>query len=232
MPRSVSLGVVGDRDPENQEHLATERAFRELERGDGLSIEVEWLPTERLAEDGALLGEYRALVIAPGSPYRSAAGALRAIRWARENRVPILGTCGGFQHMIVEYARNVLGIYDAEHEEEHPEGPNLFVTRLSCSLVGRQETVEILPGTRARAIFEAARSEERFFCNFGLNPARRREIEQGGFRVSGIDRNGEVRIMEIEQHPFFLGTLFVPQVSSSFERPHPLVAGLLRAAVA
>jgi CTP synthase (UTP-ammonia lyase) len=111
------IGLVGDRNPANRVHVATEEALT-----DGADApSVEWLATERLLEPRAIdLTRFAGLLIAPGSPYRSEDGALAAIRPAREHQVPLLGTCGGFQHLVLEFARHVLGRVDADHEETHP----------------------------------------------------------------------------------------------------------------
>ncbi len=231
MPQSVSIGIVGDRNPEYPTHIGTEEAFRHV--GNRLEIELRssWVPTSTLSSGAERkLGNFHGLLIAPGSPYQSTEGALNAIRWARETNVPLLGTCGGFQHMIVEYARNVLGVTDADHAEEHPDAAHLYVTRLSCSLVGKTERVTVLPGSRAFQVYGQGESQERFYCNFGLNPARRSEIEKAGLHTSGLDQNGEVRIMELPRHRFFFGTLFVPQMSSTPAHPHPLVLSLVNMA--
>lgn len=132
--------------------------------------------------------------------------------------------------MIVEFARNVLGVRDADHAEEHPDAAHLYVTALVCSLVGQREPVTIAPGSRAFRVYGQGETVERFYCNFGLNPAHRSEIEQGGLRTSGVDRNGEVRIMEHARNRFCFGTLFVPQMSSTPAKPHPLILGLVKAA--
>ena len=108
---------------------------------DGLKVEAEWLATETLGLDreavaGARLGAFDALWCVPASPYASMEGALCAIRFARERGVPFLGTCGGFQHALIEYARNVLGMEGADHAESNAEAATPLVTPLSCSLVG------------------------------------------------------------------------------------------------
>ncbi len=231
MPRSVRVGIVGDRNTKNPTHLGTDEAFRHAGKTLEIDIHVGWVPTTRLADFAEReLARCDGVLVAPGSPYQSMEGALNAIRWAREKDIPILGTCGGFQHMIVEFARNVLGVAGADHAEQHPQAEHLYVTPLACSLVGKTEPVTILPGSHALRIYGKGESEERFYCNFGLNPAHRRAIEEGGFRASGIDRNGEVRVMEHARNRFCFGTLFVPQMSSTPERPHPLVLGLVEAA--
>ena len=84
-----------------------------------------------------MIDEYSAIWVAPGSPYKNLEKTLEAIRYAWENGVPCLGTCGGVQHMIIEYARNILGYKDAQHAEYDPCASNLFISSLACSLVRR-----------------------------------------------------------------------------------------------
>jgi CTP synthase (UTP-ammonia lyase) len=98
---------------------------------------VDWLPTEPLENDLGLVATADVLWCAPGSPYRSLRGALAALRFGRENVVPTLGTCGGCQHIILEYARNVLGFNDAQHAEYDPYASRLFISALTCSSAGR-----------------------------------------------------------------------------------------------
>ena len=231
MPKKLLVGVIGDFQPTYDTHKMTNLAICHSADRLGVGVEVEWLPTPSLAGDvGKTMKRFDAFICAPGSPYKSYDGALNGIRYARENDVPFVGTCGGCQHAIVEFARNVMGIEDAEHAEEHPDAGNLFVTPLTCSLVGKIEEVKILPGTRASKIYEAKSTMEKFYCNYGLNPKRRGDIEAAGLRVSGLDNGGEVRILELPKAHFFFATLFVPQVTSTAERPHSMIIGLLKAA--
>jgi CTP synthase (UTP-ammonia lyase) len=193
-------------------------------------LAFEWIATGDIpAEPAARLARYPGLLIAPGSPYRSMAGALAAIRHGRTAGVPSLGTCGGFQHMVVEFARNVLGLPDADHAETSPEAPRLAVTPLTCSLAGQSHPVRILPGTLAAAIYGCDRSVEPFFCNFGLNPEFRPLLEARGLKVSGLGEDGQVRVLELEGHPFFLGNLYVPQARTG-DGPHPVIAAFAAAA--
>ena len=148
----------------------------------------------------------------------------------REHNVPFLGTCGGFQHAILEFAHSVLGITAAAHEETDPDASVLFVTRLVCSLVGKTMTVQIEPNSLAAESYGSVTAEEQYYCNFGLNPAYRKTLTDGGLRFSGADQDGEVRILEIPGHRFFVGTLFVPQARSTADSPHPLLIGYCRAA--
>jgi CTP synthase (UTP-ammonia lyase) len=104
------------------------------------------------------------------------------------------------------------------------------VTPLSCSLVGRSDRVRLTPGSRAAALYGSGAVEEDFFCNYGLNPDYRARLESAGLRVSGVDDERSVRIVELDAHPFFLATLYCFQTRSRPGHPHPLVAGLVDAA--
>lgn len=139
--------------------------------------ELEWVPTPVALEDPAMLGAYGGCLMAPGTPYASMAGALEAIRYAREHDLALPGTCGGFQHVVIEIARNLAGIAGADHAEMNPDASELVCVPLDCSLVGQQHTVRIEPGTRAAAIYGTGESIEPFFCNFGLNDAYRPALE-------------------------------------------------------
>jgi CTP synthase (UTP-ammonia lyase) len=188
-----------------------------------------WISTADLTVDG--LRDFSALWIAPGSPYRSLSNTLAAIRYARERGVPCLGTCGGFQHMILEYARHVLGFMDAQHAEYDPYASELFVTELECSLVGRELVVALQPESRVAGIYGTLEAREQYYCNFGVNPEKVADLQRGALRVTGADAEGDVRVVELADHPFYIGTLFVPQLRSRPERPHPLITAFVRAAV-
>ena len=132
--------------------------------------------------------------------------------------------------MLVEYARNVLGAEGAEHAETSPEAGDLVVTALACSLWGQEHSVSFVPGTRAAALYGAESAVEDYFCSYGLSPKYRPRMEEAGLRVSGVDEEGEPRIVELEGHPFFVATLFCFQTRSREDEPHPLVAGFAEAA--
>jgi CTP synthase (UTP-ammonia lyase) len=104
-----------------------------------------------------------------------------------------------------------------------------LITPLECSL-GKMEEVRLTPCSRAFEIYNSPRTLERFYCNFGLNPAYRTELEQAGLHTSGFDSNGAVRILELPKARLFMATLFVPQASSLWNRPHPMFNSLLLSA--
>jgi len=229
---TLSIGIIGDFDPRNETHLKTNSSLVDAAARAGRDVKTDWLPTEELQEapGSKLLYGYDGLWCSPGSPYRSMEGALAGIRFAREQGVPFIGTCGGFQHTVIEYARNVLGQTDAEHEESSPYASNFFITRLVCSPFDKTLTVKIKPGSKAHQYVGKAEIAEYYYCNFGLNPDCKDAIDAGGLRVTGSDSDGEARIIELPDHRFFVATLFLPQQSSSPARPHPLIVAFLEAA--
>ena len=226
-----SLAIVADFDPKSKSHVATNAAVAHCVTALGVAVEPRWIPTGELANESGVkrLAEYGGIWIGPGSPYSSMDGALSAIRFARENRIPLLGTCGGFQHIIIEYARNVLGFADAEHEESAPNASRLFISRLACSLAGRTMTITLAPESKLASVYAQTTVEEEYLCNFGVNPEHVKVLRSSGLRIAASDCEGEIRAVELPGHPFFVGTLFLPQHRSTPSNPHPLVAAFVKA---
>lgn len=184
---SIPIGIVGDFDAARPTHVATEAAVAHAAGALGVEVQPVWLATDGLLD--APLQDYAGFLVAPGSPYRCVDGALRAIAYARACAKPLLGTCGGFQHVVLEFARNVLGRRPAQSAEVEPHAPDLVVEALACSLAG----------------------------------------ERAGLAVSGVGAEREPRIVELAGHPFFVAKLFLPQLSSSEQRPHPLLTAFVAA---
>jgi CTP synthase (UTP-ammonia lyase) len=228
--KAKTIAVVGDYGAARPTHKATQQA---LEHAVQRPLRFEWLATEAAEKmSDTELASYAGLLIAPGSPYRSMEGALKAIRVAREQGVPLLGTCGGFQHAAVEFVRDVLGIEDAEHEESSPGACELAVTRLPDSLAEQEHEVFFEPGSRVATIYGVPAAVEPFFCSFGLNPKYRSGVEERGLVISGTGADGTARVLELPEHPFFIATLYVPQVRYKPDSPHPLVTAFVAAAAA
>lgn len=126
----------------------------------------------------------------------------------------------------------MLGLDHAAHRESGTEGAAFVVDKLACSLVGQAHAVQIVPGTRTHGAYGVERAVERFRCTYGLNPLYREAFEGKPLQVVGTDESGEVRVVELPAHRFFIATLFLPQLTSSTDTPHPLILAYLRAATA
>jgi CTP synthase (UTP-ammonia lyase) len=220
----AQIGIVGDYDATKPTHRATVAAIAHACEQRGLSCDMTWVATDEISRYGVeVLERFDGLIIAPGSPYRSCDGALAAIEYARIHDLPLLGTCGGFQHVVLEFARNVLGFEDAEHAEYDPYASRLFITPLVCSVGGQAMTVHIEEGSRAARAYGQSTAVEQYYCNFGLNLEYLDDLVNAGLQVTGTDQDGEPRIVELADRRFFVATLFVPQTSSTPRSPHPLI---------
>ena len=232
-----TIVAVGDARPGGAIRRALEGAVAHVNatRPGGQGPDVRWVGTEELAGEGAAARELagaQGVWVAPGSPYRSLEGALAAISWARAHDVPLLGTCGGYQHVIVELARDLLGIADADHAESNPHARHLAVTALPCSLAGQEREVRLVHGTRAGEAYGRPTVVEAYSCSYGINPDYVEPLVDAGLVVSGRDDDASVRLVELPRLRFFVASLFVPQLSSSPEAPHPLVRAFVEAVAA
>ena len=232
MTTPARLAIVGDFDPTMYTHLAIDTALGHARGQREHALEWSWIATPMLTGDvEARLALMDAVWLAPGSPYASMDGALAAVRYAREHHIPFLGVCGGFQHAVIEYARNVAGIPAAEHAESNPNAAAPVIAALTCSLVGKAAPVFLDPTCRTASIYGRWRVVERYHCNYGFNPAYRAVLERAGLHIVGEDDHGDVRVVELPGHPFFIATLFQPQLGSSADAPAPLVRALVDAAI-
>jgi CTP synthase (UTP-ammonia lyase) len=145
-------------------------------------------------------------------PYRSADGAISAIRYARTSNRPFLGTSAGFQYALIEYARNAMGFTDADHQKSNPKTAMPLISPLDCCLAGVKARVRFTRGSHLHNAYHASESIEEYHCSFGLNGRYRRLIESGPMSVTAIDDQHEVRAVELDGHPFFVATLFQPEM--------------------
>lgn len=165
------LALVGDR----SDRVPAHAKFDELVPHFG--VEVDWLPSAAVTD--AVAG-YDGIWVIPGSPYVSQAGALLAIRTARTAGIPYLGTCGGFQHALIEYSRNVLGIRDAEDVQYDADATTPLIVPLACSLVGETAPLHFAADSRLASVYPGRESAvETYHCKYGLNPAYENELRSG-----------------------------------------------------
>jgi CTP synthase (UTP-ammonia lyase) len=233
MTQPIRVALIGDYNPSVPAHLAVPRAL-ELAGADlALKVAHRWIHTTELGDQNMFekLNSFQGIWCVPASPYANGEGALAAISLARQKRIPFLGTCGGFQHALIEYFRNVLAM-PAEHAEENPQAKFQVISRLSCALVEVTGRVRLKAGSLAHELYGVPEVEEAFHCNYGFNQdfwgllAGARDLVVSG---KGGD-DGEMRIIELQDHPFFLATLFQPERSAFAGIVHPLIRGFVSAA--
>ena len=232
MTAPIRIALVGDCDPAIRAHAAIPMALHLVADEMGYAVQPAWMETASLTKSATarLLEPFNGIWCVPGSPYRSMEGALRAIQFARENSRPFLGTCGGFQHAIIESFRNVAGLKAADHAESNPEAKMPVIARLACSLENRGGVIRLQAGTRIAAAYRRHEITESFNCNFGFDARYEQQLVRSGLKISGRDPSGEARVVELPGHPFFVATLFQPERSAFTARSHTLIKAFVEAA--
>lgn len=226
----VKIAVLGDYDPEHLTLRAINDTFGPLKKLVDKNIQFKWFATDEFDFETAFQDGYSGLWVTPGSPYKNMENVINAISYTRRNNIPTFGNCGGFQHMAIEFARNVCHIDHADHQETNPSGRELIIVKLACSLV---EQSEVLKLTRKDSMLTRIIGKEhftgRYFCNYGINDQYLETLESNGLEFTAESEDGQKRAFEISSHPFFLGTLFQPALSSTESEVNPIIAEFVRA---
>lgn len=228
--QEIKIGLIGDQSPDVRAHQAIPMALS-MAASDCRIISI-WLSTAAL-QAGRIsdLAQFHGFWCVPGSPYASMSGALAAITFARTKPKPFLGTCGGFQHALIEYARNVIGEVRADHAESNPAAEHPWISPLSCSLVGATQSIRLEPNSDAITIYQANETQQSFHCNYGLNPRFESALGQSSMKVIGRDQAEEVRLVQLEKHPFFFAALFQPELKALDGKLDPLIKNFVEACV-
>ncbi|HWQ27773.1 MAG TPA: CTP synthase [Dehalococcoidia bacterium] len=239
----VSVGVVGKYVELHDAYLSIKEALIHAGIANDVAVDIRWVHSEDLEEQPAaeLLAGLDGILVCPGFGGRGIEGKLEAARLARERRIPYLGVCLGMQIMVIEFARNVLGLAGANSTEFDPDTPHPVI-----SLLSEQQGIEdlggtmrlggyrcdLVPGTKAATIYGVDSVVERHRHRWEFNGQYRQAFEAAGLIASGINpERGLVEIAEIADHPFMMGSQFHPEFRSRPNRPHPLFREFVAAAV-
>ncbi|MCT8949135.1 CTP synthase [Pseudomonas iridis] len=225
---AISVALIGDYDPQVTAHQAIPVALALVAEQLDRQVQFEWLATDQIHADTPL-NRFDGFWCVPASPYKSEQGALRAIRFAREQQRPFLGTCGGFQHAVLEFSRNVLGWMDAEHGETSPNAERAILSPLTCSLVEAIDSIHLLPGSLIAKAYETSEIQEGYRCRFGVNPQFEAELLKHQLQAVGRDSAGDLRAIELKDHRFFVATLFQPERAALKGQMPPLVRAFIEA---
>jgi CTP synthase len=208
-------------------------------------VEIHWLSSDRFTDPeaaGQLLGSYDGLLIPGGFGIRGVEGMIEAVRWARSNDLPFFGICLGLQIAIIEFARNVCHLPNPNSTEFAPEceSPVIAlmpsqrdVVDLGGSMRLGAYAAKLRPGSRAAQAYGGTEISERHRHRWEVSNAYRDVLAEFGLRLSGVSPDGGlVEIIELPEHPWFLGCQFHPELKSRPTRPHPLFVGFIGAALA
>lgn len=244
MSQAVRIGILGDFNPDFRSHHATPDSLQHAARKLNVQVDSEWIPTPSLTDANSekTLETFDGLWAAPGSPFKSFDGMLKGIEFARRRDWPFLGTCAGFQYSLIEFARNLLGIADADSAENHSGSKNIVIYPVACAVPNRQGNapklsgampeIRLRPGSYLQSFYGKDQEvvSEEFFCNFEVNPEYEWASMEAGFPVVARGQQGEIRAIESPAHRFFVATLYQPQLSSTEKNPHPVVLAFVQAA--
>jgi CTP synthase (UTP-ammonia lyase) len=227
MTRKIAL--LGDFDPSYNTLQAINNTFAPLKKHFNRDIQFDWFDTDKFDYQKAFNEGYAGLWITPGSPYRDMENVLNAISYTRKNKIPTFGNCGGFQHMAIEFARNVCHIKNADHQETNPAGEELIIVKLACSLVEQSENLKIIrKDSLLRQIIGKDQFIGRYFCSYGVNEHYQKTLESNGLIFTAESEDGQKRAFELMSHPFFLGTLFQPALSSGENEVNPVIVEFVK----
>ncbi|MGD2061598.1 MAG: CTP synthase [Acidimicrobiia bacterium] len=240
----VTVGIVGKYVDLPDAYLSVVESLRHAAAAHSLKLDLRWVPSDELT--GLLADSYLedldGIVIPGGFGYRGVEGKIQAIRYARENGVPLLGLCLGLQCAVIEFARSVLGLIDANSTEFDPSTPDPVI-----DLMSSQEDVEDMGGTMRLGLYAAKLAEgsivrelygkelvyERHRHRWEVNNRYRKDLENNGMRLSGLSPDDNlVEYIELIDHPYFVATQAHPEFRSRPDDPHPLFVGLIDAAAA
>ena len=225
------IGIVGDFNPAISAHKGIEKSFALAANLLPGALQPEWIGTETIVPGNEKsLERFSAIWCAPGSPYRNAEGALSAIHFARIASRPFLGTCGGYQHALLEFARNQLKLAGAGHSEDNPDTAVPLVDRMPCSLIEQQQEVTIVD-ERFQEIYGAKSGMEGYHCSYGLNPDYEKLFVGSALHIVARAADGQARAVQMQAHPFFIGTQFQPERRALGGSLHPIVRAFFSAAM-
>lgn len=232
--REIAIGICGKYVELQDAYKSIIAAFTHSGMENDVRVKLHWINTETLTEGQIQqkLGNLDGILVPGGFGERGIEGKLRAIRYARENKVPFFGICLGLQCAVIEYSRNVLMLKQANSTEFDADTPDpvihLMETQKSVKVLGGTMRLGSYPcklksGTKAAQAYGTANIDERHRHRYEFNNVYREQLQEAGMTISGLSPDGElVEMIELEDHPWFVGCQFHPELKSRVKKAHPL----------
>ncbi|MDD3346402.1 CTP synthase [Oscillibacter sp.] len=240
--RKVTIALVGKYTQLHDAYLSVVESLNHAGTANDAAVEIRWVDSEALEEKNAaeVFAGCTGILVPGGFGDRGIEGMICAVRYARENQIPFLGICLGMQMAVIEFARHVLGYGDANSAEfsettAHPVialmNDQVNVTEKGGTMRLGKYPCQLTEGSRSRALYGAAEISERHRHRFEFNNEYRQQMQAKGMVLAGLSPNGRlVEIVELPEHPWFVGAQFHPEFKSRPDRPHPLFFGFVKAA--
>ena len=239
---SVKVALVGKYIQLNDAYLSVVEALRHACIATNASLDIQWVSAEKIESDGpeTLLKGIDAIVVPGGFGNRGVNGKIAAIKWAREQRIPFLGLCLGMQCAVIEWAKNVAGLVDATSSELNTQASHPVIHLLPeqqdvMDLGGTMRLgvypCRLIPNTMGQKLYGEEVVYERHRHRYEFNNSYRNLFLESGYTISGTSPDGRlVELIELKTHPFFTACQYHPEFLSRPGKPHPLFAGLIKAA--
>lgn len=243
LDKKVKVALVGKYISLHDAYISVVESLKHAGIAHGASVEIKWVDSEKVTPENSaeIFSDVTGILVPGGFGDRGIDGKIEAIHYARENNIPFLGLCLGMQLSIVEFARNVLGYTDAHSVELDPS-----TTHPVIHLMPEQDGVEDIGGTlrlgsypcvldktsKAYELYGTETIHERHRHRYEVNNDYRNALVENGMKLSGISPDGRiVEMIELPDHPWFIGTQAHPELKSRPNRPHPLFYGFIKAAL-
>ncbi len=239
----VRIGLIGKYVELQDSYKSILEAFIHAGAENEVKVTVESIHSEFINENTIKnkIAHLDGILVAPGFGERGVEGKIDAVRYARENNIPFLGICLGMQMAVIEFARNVLQLKNAnstemDHETKHPvidimEAQKKVTHKGGTMRLGAW-TCELSEGSLVKEIYKSEEISERHRHRYEYNNKYKNELEQAGLKSTGVNpETGLVEIVELEGHPWYVGVQYHPEYKSTVANPHPLFVGFVKAAV-
>jgi CTP synthase len=237
---TVNIGIVGKYANCDEAYISLKEALTHAAVSNNVQMKIVWINAEELEEkEAAKIPDIQGIIIPGGFDSRGVEGKIRAIKYVRKHGIPFLGICLGLQCAVIEFARNVLKIEDATSAEFNKDGTHVIhYVEGQADIVKKSGTMrlgaydcKLAAGSMAAQLYGRKTVSERHRHRYEVNEQYIPQMEEKGFIVSGrCPQNNLVEVMEIKDHPFFIGTQTHPEFSSRLLIPAPLFVGLVKAA--
>jgi CTP synthase len=241
--KEVEIGLIGKYVELKDAYKSIVEAFIHAGAENECQVKIKWIHSESLSqhEMSEQIKGLNGVLVAPGFGDRGFEGKLEAVRYAREEGIPFLGICLGMQAAVIEYARNVLGLKSAHSTEMDADSAHPVIDLMDdqkeisnkggTMRLGAYDCV-LQEGSKAAEVYKRKEINERHRHRYEYNNAYKDQLTEAGLIASGVNPDtGLVEIVEIEQHPWFLGVQFHPEYKSTVVNPHPLFVGFVKAAL-
>ncbi|MCH8558869.1 MAG: CTP synthase [Balneolia bacterium] len=241
--KKIKVGLIGKYVEHHDAYISIVESLIHAGAMNDTKVEISWIQSDEITPENVdkKLAGLNAVLVAPGFGHRGIQGKITSVKFARENKIPFLGICLGMQCSVIEFARNVCGMAGANSTEFDPETPFPVIDIME----DQKENLEtggtmrlglydcaIKKGTKARKAYGEDLIHERHRHRFELNNKYREELEKGGLVMSGVNPERDlVEIVEIKDHPWFVGVQFHPELKSKVIAPQPLFVDFVKAAV-